>query len=120
MIIGPTDTLIDLVDATNAQYNFQLGLYTVNCDIQFTWTIKINGIEYKVDGKNLLWPLGKNINFVDYPQGLDDNECILTYNGWDESTPDGVNLFLGLPVVHQFCILFDIGQKRVSFSEHRF
>jgi hypothetical protein len=60
MLIGPTETLMDLVVATNALYNFQYGLYTVDCDIQFTWTVNAGGVNYTVDGKNLLWPLGKN------------------------------------------------------------
>ncbi|KAI6183084.1 putative aspartic protease [Aphelenchoides bicaudatus] len=105
MMIGTTATLMDLVDTLNAEYNFDLGLYTVKCNVQFTWTLRANNADYKLDGKQFLWP-------------FNGDDCILTYNGWDESTPDGVKLFLGLPLVHQFCVLFDIGKKQISLAEH--
>lgn len=52
---------MDLVTALNAQYNFDLGLYTIDCSTKFKWTFKARGAEFNVDGKNLMWPFGRRL-----------------------------------------------------------
>jgi len=99
-IIGPSAPLNKLVKATKAVFHEEYGLYEVNCNTKFTWSIYANGKEFAITQDNLAWNYG--------------GECLLAYaaDDWME-TP---NFVLGDPWVRSFCQVHDIENDQVGFA----
>ncbi|KAI6212858.1 Peptidase A1 domain-containing protein [Aphelenchoides besseyi] len=100
LIVGPSGPLQELVDATNAQYDFNYDLYTVDCDVKFTWSVWIDGKEYAIDQTNLV---------LDF-----EGTCILGYDSDDYDDPDYI---LGDPLIRQWCQIYEVKEGKIGFAK---
>jgi len=91
-IIGlPSDPFNDVATATNAQFNFDFGLYEVDCGIKFQWTVTVSGNKLSVDESTALI----SINDV----------CLLAFDPIDYP---GIDFILGNPFTRDYCQVFDL------------
>ncbi|KAI6237911.1 Peptidase A1 domain-containing protein [Aphelenchoides besseyi] len=95
LIVGPKKPLRDLVDATNAQYDFNTNLYTVDCDVKFTWSVWIGENEYSVDQSNMV------LNF--------DGTCYLGTYEEDELYGDSL--------IRQWCQIYEVKEGKIGFAK---
>jgi hypothetical protein len=101
-IIGPSEPLNKLINATNAKYNSQYGLFEVNCDVKFTWSIWISGKEFPIDANNMVLE-------------IEQNKCVIAYDVFDASQ-DQPAFILGDPFIRQYCQIYDVGEGRIGLA----
>jgi hypothetical protein len=65
----PNSVLYDLTRFTNAEYDFNTGLYTVECSAKFTWTVIIGDKQLDTDETTGIIKLG--------------DTCYLGFESWD-------------------------------------
>jgi hypothetical protein len=94
LIVGPKSPLNELVNATNATYNSQYGLYSVDCNVKFTWSIWISGKEFPIDSTNMIWE-------------VEPSKCVLAYEMWNPG-PSSPNFILGDPFIREYCQIYQI------------
>jgi hypothetical protein len=93
--------MYDIAKATNAVYDFDYGLYSVDCGTKFKWVLNVGGGYLDADETALV----QNYN------GL----CLLNFGSWDDS--DGmVDVLLGIPFLRQVCTFYDVGNAQIGFS----
>jgi len=103
LIAGPKGPLDELVKATKAKYNPNYGLYSVDCNAKFTWSIFANGAEFPIDAKNLVWELEKG-------------SCVLGYDVWDAGF-GGPDFILGDPFIRQYCQIYEVKEGKIGFAK---
>uniref|UniRef100_A0AC34QJK0 Peptidase A1 domain-containing protein n=1 Tax=Panagrolaimus sp. JU765 TaxID=591449 RepID=A0AC34QJK0_9BILA len=104
---GPTADINGIVSATNAQYDFINGVYTVPCtqtglpDMVFS----IGGVKY-------------NIPQVEYVLDLQlgDGNCVVTAFSMDGGG-FGPAWILGDTFIRTYCNVYDVGNKQIGFSK---
>jgi len=96
------EDLMDLTVATSAYYNFDFGMYQVDCNSKFSWSIYVGDNELKVENENLVWK-------------LDDGTCLLAASDWGEAAHP-VDLIVAVPFLRQFCSIFDVKNGKVGFA----
>ncbi|KAI6170364.1 putative aspartyle protease [Aphelenchoides bicaudatus] len=91
-IIGlNNETLSDIVAATGATFNTDYGLYQVDCNIQFQWTVTLGGSKFVVDQSNTLYNVG--------------DFCLLMFESF---VYPGIDFLLGGPFVQDYCLVYDV------------
>jgi hypothetical protein len=100
LIVAPTKVVTDLVNAIGATFDFNYGLYTVDCSTKFTWSVYLNDDGHTIDEKTML------LKF--------DDVCILGFEGADEGEPDFI---LGDVFIRENCQIYDFGNERIGFSK---
>jgi hypothetical protein len=70
LIVGPKQPLDKLVKVTKAKFNPNYGLYSVDCNAKFTWSVWIAGKEFPIDSNNMVWE-------------IEPSKCVLGYDVWD-------------------------------------
>jgi hypothetical protein len=65
----PIDVLYDLTRFTNATYDFDTGLYSVDCSAKFTWSVIIGDKQLDTDETTGIIKLG--------------DTCYLGFESWD-------------------------------------
>ncbi|KAI6183085.1 Propeptide and Peptidase A1 domain containing protein [Aphelenchoides bicaudatus] len=104
MLLMSDSDLMDVVDDSGASYNFQYGLFELDCNAKFTLSVFVGANEFKIDSKHLIWNLGDK-----------DGTCILAAASWEDA-PHELDLVLGVPFLRQFCTIFDVGNGRIGFA----
>jgi len=104
LIAGPSGPLKKLVQATGAKFNPNYGLYSVDCNAKFTWSIWASGKEFVIDATNLVWE-------------LEPKSCVIGYEEFDSGF-GGPDFILGDPFIRQFCQIYDLSGK-VGFSQSK-
>ncbi|KAI6223150.1 Peptidase A1 domain-containing protein [Aphelenchoides fujianensis] len=99
LIVGPSDPMQDLIDATDADYDWNTGLYSVDCDAKFTWSIWINGKEFPMTQDQMIWEI--------------EGECLLAYDVDDFGDPDFI---LGDPMIRSYCQIYEVDQGQIGFA----
>lgn len=102
LLLAPAALLQDVIDATGAQFDFQYGLYTLDCAARFSWSVWAGGREWAMDGAEIIWR-------------LDSGECVLAFESFD-SLLSPIQVVLGAPFLRQFCTTFDLQNDRLGFS----
>jgi len=100
LIVAPTKVVNDLVNAIGATFDFNYGLYTVDCSTKFTWSVYLNDGGHTIDEKTML------LKF--------DDVCILGFQGADEGEPDFI---LGDVFIRENCQIYDFGGERIGFAK---
>lgn len=103
LIAGPQKPLDKLVKATGAKYNPNYGLYSVDCNAKFTWSIWVSGMEFPIDASNLVWE-------------LEPKSCVLGYDVWDAGF-GGPDFILGDPFIRQYCQIYEVQEGKVGFAK---
>jgi len=98
----PPSVLYDLVLATNAQYDFNIGFYSLKCDSTFTWSIFVNGVELSADQSTLMFKT--------------HDECYLKFGSWEDELHK-IDIILGVPFLQQFCVAHDVTQGQIGFAK---
>jgi hypothetical protein len=104
---GPQDQIDDIVSATNAQYNYEQGVYTVKCDAK-----SLPDIVFVIGGNNYAIPAKEYVLDL----GLGNNDCALTIFEMDYAGY-GPEWILGDSFIRTFCNVYDVGQKRIGFAK---
>jgi len=102
LIAGPLGPLTKLAKATGATFNPTYGLYSVDCDAQFTWSVYISGNEFPISAANMIFE-------------IEEKSCVLGYEEWDGGwgAPDFI---LGDPWIRQFCQIYEVNEGAVGFA----
>jgi hypothetical protein len=103
LIAGPKGPLDKLVKATKAKYNPNYGLYSVDCNAQFTWSVFANNVEFPIDASNMVWEIEKG-------------SCVLAYDEWDAGF-GGPDFILGDPFIRQYCQIYEVKEGKVGFAK---
>ncbi|KAI6238481.1 Protein CBR-ASP-1 [Aphelenchoides fujianensis] len=109
-ILAPTDDLNAIVEAANAYYNGQYGLYVVDCDAPKS----LPDLVFTVNGQQM------NIAATEYVVDLelDDGKCALAIDeNFDDK--DDFDWLLGDPFIRSHCNVYDAGGERIGFAEAR-
>jgi len=101
LIAGPKGPLKTLVKATNAKFNAEYGLYTVDCDVSFTWSVYISGAEYPLDASNMVLE-------------IEADSCVLGYDEYDAEF-GGPDFILGDPFIRQYCQVYEVKEGKIGF-----
>ncbi|KAI6243054.1 Protein CBR-ASP-1 [Aphelenchoides fujianensis] len=101
-IMAPYEDLLAIVDASNADYDYQYGLYVVDCDAPKT----LSDLVFTVNGQQLKLPRTEYV--VDFELGEG------TYAlGIDENFGDDE------PLHSLYCNVYDVGGERIGFAKAR-
>jgi len=103
LVAGPQGPLDKLVKATKAKYNSEYGLYSVDCNAQFTWSVWISGVEYPIDASNMVWEIEKG-------------SCVLGYDVWDSGF-GGPDFILGDPFIRQYCQIYEVQEGQIGLAK---
>jgi len=96
------EDLMDLVLASNAYYNFDFGMYQVDCESKISWSLYVGDNELKVESENLVTKIY-------------DGTCLLLASDWGEAAHP-VDLILAVPFLRQFCSIFDVKNGQIGFA----
>jgi len=102
LVAGPQGPLDKLVKATGAEFDPRYGLYGVDCNAKFSWSVWVSGKEFKIDASNMLWE-------------LEPNSCVLGYDVFDSGF-GGPDFILGDPFIRQFCQIYEVQEGKVGFA----
>jgi hypothetical protein len=105
LIAGPKAPLQKLVAATKAKYNPNYGLYSVDCNAKFTWSIWVQGAEYPIDASNLVWE-------------LEPSSCVLGYEEFEIGF-GGPDFILGDPFIRQYCQIYEVKEGKIGFAKSK-
>uniref|UniRef100_A0A0K0D056 Peptidase A1 domain-containing protein n=1 Tax=Angiostrongylus cantonensis TaxID=6313 RepID=A0A0K0D056_ANGCA len=103
-LIGGPKAVIDLLAKTaGATYNASEDLYFIDCSFTVpTLDFTIGSNKYSIDRANYVIEVKKNV-------------CIMIIYS-SQSGGFRPDWLLGTPFIHQYCNIFDIGQKRIGFA----
>ncbi|KAI6234911.1 Aspartic protease 2 [Aphelenchoides fujianensis] len=108
-IIVPRQVMLELTTATNAEFDWDYGLYEVDCSLRFLWSVwvKDGDDELRVNQSTLLLP-------------SPDGRCFLDFVYFDEFLGD-VDIVLGTPFLRQFCtVYYRVSITRLGFGKPLF
>ncbi|KAI6238517.1 Protein CBR-ASP-1 [Aphelenchoides fujianensis] len=116
-ILAPTDDLITIVDASNAEYNYQYGLINKRPNVRFTVDCNaaksLPDLVFTINGQQLNIPATEHV--VDLELG--DGTCAL---GIDANPDDDVFAWLlGDGFIRSYCNVYDVGGERIGFARAR-
>jgi len=95
----PKSIFDDLISETNAWFNFDYGLYQIDCDTKFKFGLLFGEEELIVDETLGIMKMG--------------DICILGFYGY---SPPNADLVLGEVFLRQFCSIYDISGK-IGFAK---
>jgi len=105
-IYGPYDDVDQIIALSGAEYDFNTGLYVVDCDE----AKKLVDLVFTVNKKPLNIPGPEHV--VDLE--LDDNKCAL---GVDYGFGFDFDWLLGDSVIRTYCTVYDVGGEQIGFSK---
>lgn len=105
-IYGPYDDVDQIVSLSGAEYDFNTGLYTVDC----TAAKDLATLVFTVNKKDLTIPGIEHV--VDLE--LDDGKCAL---GVDYGFGFDFDWLLGDSVIRTYCTIYDVGNVRIGFAK---
>uniref|UniRef100_A0A914EHA2 Peptidase A1 domain-containing protein n=1 Tax=Acrobeloides nanus TaxID=290746 RepID=A0A914EHA2_9BILA len=106
-ILGPLNVLDAIANQVGATPTDVEGItyYAIDCNATIpSLNLKIGSNTYSIDEKNLIW------NPYDF-----NDLCFLRLYSMDNGG-FGPSWVLGLPLIQQYCTVFDLGNKRIGFS----
>ncbi|KAI6195802.1 hypothetical protein M3Y94_01031000 [Aphelenchoides besseyi] len=107
VIYMPSEVHDKIFDVIQPTYDWDTGLYTVDCSTAGTydpWVFSIDDVDYSIPSSTYIVDIG-----------LDENQCVLSYAISDKNySPDWV---LGNPWLMEHCVLFDIKGSRIGFAK---
>jgi len=105
-IVAPNDVLDKIAQETNANYDYDSGSYTVDCNAQLPdLKLTIGGQVYTIPKVEYVIDLN-----------LGGGKCALALMGQD-SAGYGPAWILGDTFIRSYCQVYDIGQKRIGFAK---
>jgi len=105
-IYGPSDDIDNIISLSGAEYDFNTGLYIVDCSA----AKKLVDLVFTVNKKKLTIPGSEHV--VDLE--LDDGMCAL---GVDYGFGFDFDWLLGDSVIRTYCTIYDVGGERIGFSK---
>ncbi|KAI6242155.1 CRE-ASP-1 protein [Aphelenchoides fujianensis] len=106
-IFAAYDDLNAIVDASNADYDFSYGLYTVDCDAAKS----LPDLVFTVNGQKLSIPASEHVIDLELGGGT----CAL---GIDENYDDDVFAWLlGDAFIRSYCNIYDVGGEQIGFAK---
>jgi len=105
-IYGPYDDVDQIIALSNAEYDFNTGLYIVDCSA----AKKLVDLVFTVNKKDLNIPGSEHV--VDLE--LDDGKCAL---GVDYGFGFDFDWLLGDSVIRTYCTIYDVGNEQIGFSK---
>nr|ACS32298.1 aspartyl protease-like protein [Steinernema feltiae] len=105
-IIGPTDVVENIAQVIGAQLDWENDMYTVNCNAQLPpLVLKIGGQTYSIPSVEYVLDLS-----------LGGGKCGIAIQGQDAGGY-GPAWILGDTFIRSYCLVYDIGQKRIGFAK---
>ncbi|KAE9548554.1 hypothetical protein FO519_008236 [Halicephalobus sp. NKZ332] len=104
---GPDSDINGLISATNAQYDFINGIYTVPCT-----ATGLPDIVFTISGKK--YPIPQVEYVLDLELG--DGNCVLAAFSMD-GAGFGPAWILGDTFIRTYCNVYDVGNKQIGFSK---
>ncbi|KAI6214514.1 hypothetical protein M3Y94_00277300 [Aphelenchoides besseyi] len=105
-IYGPDEDVQAIIDASNADYDFESGLYTVPCDS----AKNLDDLVFTISGKEIRIPGNEHV--VDLELG--DNSCAL---GIDFGFGFDFDWLLGDSFIRTQCNIYDVGNNQIGFAK---
>ncbi|KAI6174231.1 Peptidase A1 domain containing protein [Aphelenchoides besseyi] len=106
VIYMPSEVYEKIFDVISPTYDWDTGLYTVNCKNAGTydpWIFSLDGVDYTVPSSTYVVDIG-----------IGDGQCVLSYGLSNSYT---ANWVLGNPWLIEHCVLFDIKGSQIGFAK---
>ncbi|KAI6210943.1 Peptidase A1 domain-containing protein [Aphelenchoides besseyi] len=106
VIYMPSEVYEKIFDVISPTYDWDTGLYTVDCKNAGTydpWIFSLDGVDYTVPSSTYVVDIG-----------IGDGQCVLSYGLSNFYTADWV---LGNPWLIEHCVLFDIKNSQIGFAK---
>jgi len=105
----PSDDLFDIYQIILPEYDWDNGLYTVNCSI----IPNLTDIEFGVNGSFVSVPSSQYVVDIDIGGG----KCALAFSS-SEAFPDGfVSYTFGTPFARSLCQIYDFDKNQIGFTK---
>uniref|UniRef100_A0A0N4ZCD3 Peptidase A1 domain-containing protein n=1 Tax=Parastrongyloides trichosuri TaxID=131310 RepID=A0A0N4ZCD3_PARTI len=103
-LLGASPTIANgLANAIGAQYVPQYGVYMVKCDVKFNGlNLKLLKMNLRIREKHMVVPFAGKF-------------CVFNIQPF-ESFGYGPTFILGDPLHRSYCVIYDIGRKRIGFA----
>ncbi|KAI6195534.1 Peptidase A1 domain-containing protein [Aphelenchoides fujianensis] len=108
-ILAPSDEFQQIINKTNAYFDFLNGMYIVDCRKIDTYP----DLVFTIGGQQLSVPATEYVDYID----LDRNECGLGID-WNSEEYE-YDWLLGDSFVRSWCQIYDVGGERLGFAKAR-
>ncbi|KAI6216768.1 Aspartic protease 6-like, protein [Aphelenchoides fujianensis] len=108
-ILAPYDEFLEVLNKTNAFFDFLAGMYIVDCRKIDTYP----DLVFTIGGQQLSVPATEYVDYID----LDRNECGLGID-WN-SEEYKYDWLLGDSFMRTWCQIYDVGGERLGFAKAR-
>jgi len=105
-IYGPSNDIDQIITISGADYDFNTGLYTVDCDAASS----LPDLVFTVSGKKLNIPGSEHVTDLE----LGDNKCAL---GVDYNFGFNFDWLLGDAVIRTYCTIYDVSGEQIGFAK---